>query len=710
MKRRSLVRRTSWSLVVPAAGAFGIALVACGDAAGPRPGNSQGSTSAQAAVSTPVGIATAPAWATKAAYVGRPAASDQIALHVYLQLRNSVEAAAEAAELNDPTSASFGKFLSAEEFHSKYSPAAEDVAAVRSWAEKQNLAVEATADDGMYIRVSGATRDVESAFQTRFALYQVGGKTLRAPETSVTMPQEIAGKVLTVRGLHDKPTGMRPAIIRGTRGMVPGKSTAAVAASAPAVSSNKVYRAPPPPGFRVPPGCTPSYGRKVDDTDPPFGPLGDKQVVNQCPFEPPQLRTLYDLDLPVDSGLDGKGVTVAIVDAYAASKFLLSDAQEYARRHDPTHPLKSKQFKSVVSPIQPGDPGTDSDIQGWYEEQALDVEAFHAMAPGADIVYVGTNGPLHDDAAAATLDWIIDHDLATIISNSWYEAEDDPTADRSPFAAVALEANLRGVGVYFCTGDFGDNSLITPDGLPIASFPASLPGFTAVGGTSVASTSEGRPIYQVAWQEAGGGLDPAADGEPAAWDPPYPGTFFGGGGGGPSAFYAQPSYQKGIVPARFSTYGSSTHRATPDVALLGSPDVGMNVGLTQQFPDGTYYDESSSGGTSLSAPLFVGIMAIAEQAKGSRVGFANPALYRFHDFLVKDITPRVEPPWVETAYNDGTDDDEGTYKVAILPDSEQQTLRTASGYDSTTGLGTPSSLDIIAFYGFERFEDGWPRH
>ena len=46
----------------------------------------------------------------------------------------------------------------------------------------------------------------------------------------------------------------------------------------------------------------------------------------------------------MNKGNDGSGVTIAIVDAYD-SPTLLSDAQQYFRLNDPSHPLKSSQFE-----------------------------------------------------------------------------------------------------------------------------------------------------------------------------------------------------------------------------------------------------------------------------------------------------------------------------------------------------------------------------
>ena len=76
-----------------------------------------------------------------------------------------------------------------------------------------------------------------------------------------------------------------------------------------------------------------------------------------------------------------------------------------------------------------------------------------------------------------------------------------------------------------------------------------------------------------------------------------------------SRVFAKPAYQSSLT---------ATGRAVPDVAALGDPQTGFLIGQTQTFPDGDYYDEFRIGGTSLSSPIFAGLMALADQAAGIR--------------------------------------------------------------------------------------------
>jgi len=94
-----------------------------------------------------------------------------------------------------------------------------------------------------------------------------------------------------------------------------------------------------------------------------------------------------------------------------------------------------------------------------------------------------------------------------------------------------------------------------------------------------------------------------------------------GAGGGVSVVFAEPSYQQAAGL-------NLTGRGVPDVAALGDPQTGLLIGQTQTFPDGVYYSEYRIGGTSLSSPIFAGLMALADQAAGHPHGFANPLFYQ----------------------------------------------------------------------------------
>ena len=154
-----------------------------------------------------------------------------------------------------------------------------------------------------------------------------------------------------------------------------------------------------------------------------------------------------------------------------------------------------------------------------------------------------------------------------------------------------------------------------------------------------------------------------------------------GSGGGVSQLFAAPWYQSGL---------GFTGRAIPDVATLGDPQTGFLVGQTQAFPDGNYYDEYRIGGTSLSSPIFAGLMALLDQKSGQPHGFANPLFYAnpgvFYDVIsVKTAVARRN-------FVNSVDASAGTVdRLRTFDDySGSPTQFTAPGWDNVTGLGTPT--------------------
>ena len=201
---------------------------------------------------------------------------------------------------------------------------------------------------------------------------------------------------------------------------------------------------------------------------------------------PQQYQSAYGESALLRSGVTGKGVTVAITDAYAAPT-ILADAQKYNQVHKQP-PFKPGQFSQITPAADGYADEAACDAQGWYGEETLDVEAVHAMAPGAKIVYVGAadcESGLDNAWASA-----IDNHVANVITNSWTDGTDDLTLLGTSYVQFyeqySLEAAMTGITVNFSSGDAGDN---TAGGTDLAAktveFPADLPYVTGVGGTSV---------------------------------------------------------------------------------------------------------------------------------------------------------------------------------------------------------------------------------
>jgi len=139
-----------------------------------------------------------------------------------------------------------------------------------------------------------------------------------------------------------------------------------------------------------------------------------------CGYDGDQLQKAYGVDTLVNQGIDGTGETVAIVDAYG-SPTILQDANAFSAKAG-LPPLTSQNFQ-VVTPngITNKKESPAQDPLGWQAEVSLDVEAVHAMAPGAKIVLVAApnNYPSLDEA----VNWVVNRDLADIISDLGYVRE-----------------------------------------------------------------------------------------------------------------------------------------------------------------------------------------------------------------------------------------------------------------------------------------------
>jgi subtilase family serine protease len=618
----------------------------------------------------------------------RGAAPDkQVTVTVYLPLRNADAANALLARVTDPSSADYGQFLSPDAFNARFAPSDADVAAIEGFLRGAGLTVTDVPANNHHVEATGTLAQAEAAFATDVHRYAYKGRLLDAPSTNLSVPAAISDKVLAVAGLDQSGAFTRP------QNDLPGTTAQA---SPQGVRAAPGTGAPPPDAFVNAPPCSTYFGEKTATQYPSV--KGQKVPFAPCGYTPSQYQGAYGTAGLVAKGIDGRGQTVAITDAYAAPT-ILADANTYATRHG-QRAFGRKQFDQIL-PKRPFQYGFDDTVngdlcgeQGWYGEETLDVEAVHAMAPGANVLYVAARDCL-DDGFLAALNKIVERRRADVITNSWDDLEQFLTPDlQQAYTTIFVQAALEGIGISFSSGDDGDESADDPEtnprGGPDVDFPASHPLVTAVGGTSLGVARDNGYLFETAW--ATGTSDLSADG--TAWEPPFPGDFLYGGGGGVSSVFAEPSYQRGVVPNGLAR----GRRALPDIALDGDPQTGMLVGETQTFPDGSVrYGEYRIGGTSLSSPLYAGLEAIADQAAGRPHGFANPAIYALagspvlHDIKGKSPFSAV----VRVNYNNSVDASDGTSVILRSLDDEAQTLHLAPGWDNLTGVGTPDGPGYV---------------
>jgi subtilase family serine protease len=429
-------------------------------------------------------------------------------------------------------------------------------------------------------------------------------------------------------------------------------------------------------------------------------------VGRRC-FSPQAIQSAYDVAPLHARGLDGHGMTIAIVDSYG-SDTITHDLHVFDQAFGlapmcgeegvtctagmPTF----KQFHFQGAPAtkaQPGNGPGQEDKSGWALEVSLDVETAHAIAPGANILLVTTPtaetlGVQGFPTMMNAEQYVVDHHMANVISQSFASAEEAFASTQSLLnlrhAFVSAAANR--ITVLGSSGDSGSaNVLKTPVGgsnpqslipYPTVQWPASDPLVTGVGGTylctdPLASADQPRTVdstdkpvncqnhpgqAEIAWVDAGGGF---------------------------SHVFSRPAYQN-TLPAGSTPIGAM--RGVPDIGLQASSRTGALVyvslppytGLT--CPNGApcstgWYD---IGGTSLSCPQWAGLVAIADQLNGGGLGLINPALYK----LGADPTTYARDFYDVTVGNNQT--------VSSVPG-----YSATPGWDPVTGLGTPNAANLV---------------
>ena len=478
---------------------------------------------------------------------------------------------------------------------------------------------------------------VESAFATRLSTYRIRGMNLRAPSTSVTVPASIASRVLTITGLDQSTLLIRPGTVRPS--VTPDASSAC--SHYWAQHSERLPKA---------------YGRRSFPT-------------YVCGYSAKALQSAYGMAKLIHHGQAGKGTKVAIIDAYA-SPTIVKDANRLFTGHG-THRFGKGQFSQIhFKPFR--DQRACGGAAGWHGEETLDVESVHAMAPAAKQVYVG--GYNCGAGLTKALNFLVanfDNRKAhkafgtSMISNSYsgVEAQSGRAYLRAEHSILIQAAN-QGVGVYFATGDHGDNRAAGLSKHRTVGYPSSDSLATAVGGTSLAVGKAGHLLFQT------GGGDKVDQVGSGGYTEKLPGRFYAGAGGGRSIKFRQLPYQHGVVPHKLARGAHRLVRTVPDVAMDADPFTGFLVGQTVKGR----YTVTTIGGTSLATPLFVGVQAVT-QGKFKRIGFANPKLYALRKFAYRDVRPgKTRAVGV------------GANLVTFGRDSS---LLVRKRYDLVTGRGTP---------------------
>ena len=290
---------------------------------------------------------------------------------------------------------------------------------------------------------------------------------------------------------------------------------------------------------------------------------------------------------------------------------------------------------TVTAVLVDGGKNAPTTASGADGEVMLDIEVAAAVAPGAKIVVYfapNTDQGFIDAISTAVHDTTNKPSVVSISlggpESSW-TAQATTALDQAAQAAAAV-----GVTITVACGDSGSTDGVS-DGANHVDFPASSPHVLACGGTRLDGTGS-TIASEVVWNELA--LNEGAT------------------GGGVSTIFALPTWQANAgVPAAGTSSGG---RGVPDVAGNADPATGYQVRVDGQ--------DMVIGGTSAVAPLWAGLIALANQAKGTTAGFVNPALYA-----------------APASFHDITQGSNGAFNAG-------------PGWDACTGLGSPVGNAVIS--------------
>ena len=310
--------------------------------------------------------------------------------------------------------------------------------------------------------------------------------------------------------------------------------------------------------------------------------------------------------------LDGTGQSVGL---FELDTYYPSDIADYENLAG----LPNVPLTNVLVDGFSASPGGDN------VEVALDIDMAIAMAPGLSKVIVYEGYTPND-----VLNRMATDDSAKQLSCSWsFGSSVDPVREQifEQFAA-------QGQSFFQASGDVGAGPIYPPSDDPLV---------TAVGGTSLTTSTNGAWEAETTWPESSGGI---------------------------SVSYPIPLWQQGINMT--TNQGSTTMRNVPDVACMADGAIWLIANNGEQ---------SVEGGTSAAAPLWAGFAALVNQQAAANgqpgLGFLNPAIYAigessnyasaFHDIVTGNNTDSLSP----------------TNFFAV------------PGYDLCTGWGTPDGSNLI---------------
>ena len=400
------------------------------------------------------------------------------------------------------------------------------------------MRVTGVAPGSRYVKAAGTAASAERAFRVKLAMFQRGAHVVRAPDGDARVPKGLKPAVLGVTGLDTAPHIMRHPTCGPPDGFVNGRPCSLFYGQV--LANHQADFTTPLPKFR---GLVPAV----------------RALRLHADRVPKRLRR--GRHRPHRQGRDGRDHRRLRGADDALRRQPLRDDARRSRVH-PGRPSRSRcrRSRSATSDLCGGN--------GWYGEETLDVEAVHAMAPGAHVMFYAARSCTDTDFLES-LPRIVDDNKASIVTNSWGGLDQDTTSGLVvAYEQIFKQGAMQGIGFMFSSGDDGDELLAS--GRVQTDYPASDPWVTAVGGTSTAIGAGGELLWQTGWGTDKYNL--SANGK--GWVPAFTPPFLYGSGGGFSTLFNRPGVPERRRPRGGRRAGRPGRRARrrPDDRHAGRRD------------------------------------------------------------------------------------------------------------------------------------------
>lgn len=541
------------------------------------------------------------------------------------------------AEQQDRSSPNYHKWVTPAQFGQLFGASDKDIQKVSSWLTSHGFLIDDVSNGRQIIQFSGTVGEVEEAFKAPIHKFVVNGEQHFANVNDPSIPTALSPVVGGIRSLHD---------------FFPKAQNHAKLAARPQATASRVK-----PNFTFP-----QTNCNILGSGTCFG-LG-----------PADLAKIYS----IPNTVDGTGVTIAVI---SDSNINLQDVADFQSIFG----LPSK-VPAIVIPGTGSDPGPQPN--GDEIEAILDVEWSGAVAQNANITLVTSKSAGLTFGGDTAAQWVIDHNLAPIMSESFGACELAlGTANNTMYNNMWSQAAAEGITVVISTGDNGSSGCDVQQvsgpptqpaqlGLAVNGL-ASTPFNVAVGGTDFNDFDNFCGFWNPCNGSANGpgGISAKSYIPETTWNDSCTNSVFitefnsqfgttaqavcnnatiatnglvvpVGASGGKSACttsngssvsscsggYAKPTFQNGVTPA------GDTTRDIPDISMFagdGEVSASFYIVCERDFPGGgggacnlNNGPFLEVGGTSVSTQVFAGVMALVIQKNGGdRQGNPDSVFY-----------------------------------------------------------------------------------